>query len=156
MASTPEKNAQDIIGLQKDFSALASIVNRFDMALEKLTELQSGISQILAVQESRLSNQERISEQLKTTIEDRRKESDINFKDLSNKMERLEADIENDANKRHDSLMEQIKKNNEDPKMLVKELHTRIDKIERWYWISMGVILTVGILIDKIDFSRIF
>jgi ElaB/YqjD/DUF883 family membrane-anchored ribosome-binding protein len=69
-----------------DSSILAIIVERLDIAVEKLTEVSRSISQMLAVHENRIDTQEKVSDQLTDLIEQRRKEANEDIKELHSRI----------------------------------------------------------------------
>lgn len=69
-----------------DSSILAIIVERLDVAVEKLTEVSRSISQMLAVHENRIDTQEKVSDQLTDLIEQRRKEANEDIKELHSRI----------------------------------------------------------------------
>ena len=69
-----------------DSSILGIIVERLDVAVEKLTEVSRSISQMLAVHENRIDTQEKVSDQLTNLIEQRRKEANEDIKELHSRI----------------------------------------------------------------------
>ena len=69
-----------------DSSILGIIVERLDVAVEKLTEVSRSISQMLAVHENRIDTQEKVSDQLTDLIEQRRKEANEDIKELHSRI----------------------------------------------------------------------
>ena len=69
-----------------DSSILSIIVERLDVAVEKLTEVSRSISQMLAVHENRIDTQEKVSDQLTDLIEQRRKEANEDIKELHSRI----------------------------------------------------------------------
>ena len=60
--------------------------DRLEAAIEKLTVISSDLKSMLAVHEQRISQQEKVSENLETVVEKRREELDIKLKDVYDTM----------------------------------------------------------------------
>ena len=58
---TVSKLANDISYLQQDMAKVGTLVDRLDTTIDKLTEVSTALSQLIAVHESKLSAQEVIS-----------------------------------------------------------------------------------------------
>ena len=63
--------AKEVSALRADMAQINTLVDRLDITIEKLTEVSTNVSQLLAVQGSRLDQQERSSSQLSLLIEKR-------------------------------------------------------------------------------------
>ena len=58
------------------------VTDRIEAAIERLTSISSDLKAIIAVHEQRISNQEKIYDELHDTVEKRRTEVDIKLKDV--------------------------------------------------------------------------
>lgn len=123
------RNNKDLYGevlqLKVDMAHVNTLVDRLDIAIEKLTELSTNISQLLAVQGSRLEYQQKFLEDLAEINDRRHQEFD---RKLQEKLKELDQDIGNVKNKFNDKL----------------------SQIERWIWLVSGGAVVVAFIITKI------
>lgn len=110
--------------LEKDISQFAGLFERLDQTIEKLTDVSQTIKQLLAVHESRLNTQEKIS-------------ADI-IRDMNKEVDRLVKMIE-DVSKKQTSQFD----------IITKKL-TDFDKAK---WIIIGIVVAISIL-SKIDLHK--
>lgn len=123
------RNNKDLYGevlqLKVDMAHVNTLVDRLDLAIEKLTELSTNISQLLAVQGSRLEYQQKFLEDLAEINDRRHQEFD---RKLQEKLKELDQDIGNVKNKFNDKL----------------------SQIERWIWLVSGGAVVVAFIITKV------
>ena len=84
MAGQPnlQKIAENLSYLEKDMAKVGMLVDRLDTTIDKLTDISTNISQLLAVHETKLSAQEIISKQTTDLVEKRRVEMDEKIQTL--------------------------------------------------------------------------
>ena len=107
--SDVKKLSDTISTLQQDMAQVGTLVDRLDVTIEKLTEVSTRVSELLAVQGTRLLNQEKVSEQIQTLIETRRVETDTNIKDVYVRVERVEKDLYSEIDASQKTVLTQIK-----------------------------------------------
>ena len=74
MLNNIDNLSKEVSALRADMAQINTLVDRLDLTIEKLTEVSTNVSQLLAVQGSRLDQQERSSNQLSLLIEKRKDE----------------------------------------------------------------------------------
>ena len=127
----PNDLAKEVIILQKDVSQMAAITNRLDNAIEKIAELSTNISKLLAVQGNRLEVQEKVSERLEGILEKRNKEIEKELRALNHKIDT----VENELNEEIESSFDKISNKLDSQQQAVEK---RITKLEKWIWVVMG------------------
>lgn len=110
--------------LEKDISQFAGLFERLDQTIEKLTDVSQTIKQLLAVHESRLNTQEKVSEDI--------------IRDMNKEVDRLVKMIEDVAKKQTTQF-----------DVITKKL-TDFDKAK---WIIIGIVVAISIL-SKIDLHK--
>ena len=125
-------------------SILAIIVERLDVAVEKLTEVSRSISQMLAVHENRIDTQEKVSDQLTDLIEQRRKESNEDIKELHSRITTTTRELSD-------------KIDDTEKKVLFKlaELQARPHPLyeNKYVWMSVGGLFVILWILDHVDIS---
>jgi DNA repair exonuclease SbcCD ATPase subunit len=111
------KIKDDISELQKDVAKFGVLVDRLDIAIDKLTEFSNNVSKLIAVHETKLNFQQQGHEDVVQKIEDLKK----------------------DCTKHHDQLETSIT-------TIETRLAGRITTLEKWMWLVMGGSVVAGIV----------
>jgi hypothetical protein len=135
---------------------VGTLVDRLDVTIEKLTEVSSTVSQLLAVQGNRLEFQEKVQERLEKMVEDRRSETDKNIKDVYVRIEKVEKDLQEDMDDNYNKIAAKIEELKNEGNEQHKILNDRMTRMEKWMWMLIGGGIVVGTLFDKIDLSKFF
>lgn len=101
--------------------------DRIEAAIEKLTTISSDLKSMLAVHDQRISQQEKLSDELHDTVEKRREELDIKLKDVYDTMR-------NQDNVVLDHIESLRKESAEQHKIL----SDKINKLEKFIWLAIG------------------
>lgn len=142
--------AKDVSALRADMAQINTLVDRLDVTIEKLTEVSSNVSQLLAVQGSRLDQQERSSNQLSLLLEKRKDEFSESVEILHKRINTTEKDFKQELEKLNEKILEEMKSIREDNLEQHKALNEKISKLERWMWIVTGGAAVVGFLLSKV------
>lgn len=111
------KIKDDISELQKDVAKFGVLVDRLDIAIDKLTEFSNNVSKLIAVHETKLNFQQQGHENVVQKIEDLKK----------------------DCTKHHDQLETSIT-------TIETRLAGRITTLEKWMWLVMGGSAVAGVV----------
>ena len=154
------KLAEHVSSLQKDMAQVGVLVDRLDVTIEKLTEVSSTVSQLLAVQGSRLEFSEKVQEKLQDLVEKRRQETDDNIKAVYTRIEKVEkdlqSDMENSENKIITKIEEMQKSGSDQHEKINQSINDRINRLEKWIWTAGGVIIVLLWFINNIDVTKLF
>jgi predicted transcriptional regulator len=154
--SDVKKLSENVASLQKDMAQVGTLVERLDVTIEKLTEVSSTVSQLLAVQGNRLEFQEKIQERLEKMVEDRRSETSRSIKEVYVRIENVERGLQEDMDDGYNKIavkLEQLGKEGSDQH---KVLNDRMTRMEKWMWMLIGGGVVVGALFSNINFPAIF
>lgn len=125
--------------MASDVEQLERIVEKLDHSIDKLTEVSSNISKLLAVQEQRMNNLEKDSDRNQDDIRHLYGKLDDLSKNLCAK---IDQSMKNSA-EGHERIMTKV-----DEK--VKALDARVKVLEVWRWLVIGGALAIGYLINKL------
>ena len=121
----------DVEILKKDVSNIQGLLGKVDDAIDKIADASNGISQILAVHQSKIDGTAedigelaRASERSDELLHQRIKEKDQEHKDL--------------ANDNHEALMNFLKDHDDRSGVTLDEIYTRIRVLEQWKWVIVG------------------
>ena len=111
--------------------------NKIDDAIQRLAVVAADLSRMLAVQEQRLTQQEKASDNVMEMVEKRRVEYDEKISDVYKTMR--EED---------NTILAEIKKSREDSSSQHKKLDEKIANIEKMIWMACGGGTVIGFLIS--------
>ena len=111
--------------------------NKIDDAIAKLAIVASDLSRMIAVQELRISQHEKSSDNIGVLMEKRRDEIDKKFHDV------YETIREEDH-----AVLEEIRKSREASDKQHKSLDEKISRMEKTLWMAIGGGATIGFLIS--------
>lgn len=148
--SDVKKLSDTISTLQQDMAQVGTLVDRLDVTIEKLTEVSTRVSELLAVQGTRLENQEKVSEQIQALIEKRRIETDTNIKDVYLRVEKVEKDLYDEIEASQEKVLKEIKEMRAESTLQHNELKGKVNRLEKWMWTCIGAVVVISFAIQVI------
>jgi predicted nucleic acid-binding Zn-ribbon protein len=148
--STVKSLETELAIVKNEIGQIAHLFSKLEITLEKITNVSTNVSQILAVHERRLQENDLQFESVKNRMEisDGRVKEDI--KDLHSRVTSTSREVEEKMSKEIDKVLDAI----QDLKthMLEKDnkLEERIETLERWRWIMVGILMAAGIFLPEI------
>jgi septation ring formation regulator EzrA len=133
-----------------------TLVGRLDTTIDKLTDISSSVSNLLAVHETKLTSQEIISKQLSDLVEARRVETDDKVQLLHERISSGERELKESIDDQYDELMKEIKEMRAESTVQHNTLSDRITAMEKWMWTVIGGAAIVGGIITLVPWSTIF
>lgn len=133
-----------------EITVISTVVERLDIAVEKLTEVSHSVSQMLAVHENRIDQQEKVSDQLSELIERRREETEENIKILHKRITEGEKELRYDFDKKNEEILKEIRLMRDENSKQHTSVSERIIKLEKWIWVVSGGGFVVGFLLSQI------
>jgi uncharacterized membrane protein len=154
--STIKKLETEVNSLQRDMAQIGVLVDRLDVTIEKLTEVSTTVSRLLAVQENRLENQEKIADKLQTSFENHKSETNKTVKEIYGKIQDVEADLLKDMESNQDKVIKKIEELKTEGSTQHKEMSDRMTRLERWMWILIGGGVVLGFIVQNINLGNLF
>lgn len=153
MASDSEiqKLSENVSSLQRDMSQVGLLVDRLDVTIERLTEVSTTVSQLLAVQGNRLEFQERASNKLEEMIEKRKSDTDASIKEVVQKVEKVEEDLHDELHNNHKQVIDEIKSLKTESAKQHSDFNNRMTSLEKWMWTLVGGSVVAGFLLNNLD-----
>ena len=125
----PEKDLQEIQTkialLEKDAKAGERIHQRLETAIQKLTEVSIACKQILAQQDQKLLKAEQTDEDIFITLESRRKEWDIDLKELHSRITTNTRDLREHQIQSENNMLDELR-------AMRAQLSERVGVLEKW------------------------
>ena len=131
-----------------EMSVISTVVERLDAAVEKLTEVSSSVSQMLAVHDNRIDQQEKVSDQLSGLIEQRRIETEENIRILHKRITDTDKEIRIDSDRKVEEIIKEIREMRQENQSQHTVVSDRINRLEKWIWIVSGGGMVVGFLLS--------
>ena len=143
-------------------------ISRFDSIIEKLADVSSSLREMMAVHANRIEQQERAEVRLDVKLNKeigvmderlKKNETEVDKKltHISDGMDELKATLAthntsvlNEIKEVEDNLDVRFEKWKEARKEESSKLSARLDTINKYIWIAMGVALAIGVGIDKL------
>ena len=136
--------------VKNEIGQIGHLFSKLEITLEKITNVSTNVSQILAVHERRLHETDLQFESVKNRMEigDARVKEDI--KDLHSRVTSTSREVEEKMSREIEKVLHAI----QDLKthMLEKDnkLEERIETLERWRWIMVGILIAAGVFLPEI------
>lgn len=111
-----------------------SKLDRIESAIIRLTEISSDLKSMIAVNDTRISQQEKISQELHLVLETRRVESDAKLKDVYDTIRATDAKISQEDSK----ILAEIKAIREEHNTHYNCLNEKITSIQKYVWLAIG------------------
>lgn len=151
-----KKLESDVNSLQRDMAQIGVLVDRLDVTIEKLTEVSTTVARLLAVQENRLENQEKIADKVQTSLESHKAETNKMVKDLYEKIHDVEEDLLKDMDSNQDKVIKKIEELKSEGSIQHQEMSDRISRLERWMWILIGGGIVLGVIAQNMNLGNLF
>lgn len=155
MATQPsiDRLAQDVSYLQTDMAKIGMLVDRLDLTIDKLAEVSTSLSHLLAVHESKITAQDTLVKNTSDLVEKRRVEMEDNVKLLHARISSGERELEAKLDDQYDDIMEELKEMRAESNKQHETLNNRITILEKWMWVAIGALAVINFLGGNIDFS---
>jgi len=141
--------------LKRDFEQLASITEKLDVAIDKLSSVASSLDRMIAVHENRLEYHDQIDKELFTLIEERRKEAKEQYEALHTRMGKMRDEFDSDLADAMREIMHEIKDLKRKDAMFHIEMSDRLTRLEKWRWVITGGAIAAGFMFAKMDIINI-
>lgn len=156
MVAQSKSLAEDISYLKQDMAKVGLLVDRLDVTIDKLTEVSTNISQLLAVHETKITSQEVLIKQTTDLMEKRRQETEDKLQLIHGRISSGEKELESKIDSQYDEIMKELKDMRKESSEQHSTLSSRITLLEKLVWIAVGAAAILGALISHVDFSAIF
>jgi len=143
--------ADDVSYLQQDMAKIGTLVDRLDITIDKLAEVSTSLSQLLAVHETKISAQDAIVKNVSDLVEKRREEMEQNVKLLHARISSGEKEMEDKLDDRAESILEELKEMRAESAKQHEALNNRITVLEKWMWVVVGALAVLNFLGGNID-----
>ena len=151
MAPTQSKIDRELATIKADVAAMGHLFEKLDDAIEKIGDASANISSILAVHEQRIDQTEQL-------VTERRRESIEAVKEVHSRIstasrERMEEhkQVQAEMKVSEEKILAAINELRKEINKEQQHLEDRINKLEQWRWILMGVLVGLSIVIPNMS-----
>lgn len=143
---------KQIVGLEKDVDVAAKVADRFEVSLEKMSEVTTSIRELLAVHDSQIRRQHETDMELYRTVDEHKKDNLNQHKDIIDLIDKGMKAVAEKIEKAEEDISEKI-----DGCVGVSADHDRrIRGLERITFIGLGLAMLGGIIVDKVPWDKLF
>lgn len=132
----------DVEILKRDMHQLNGLFSRLDVTIEKLGEVSTNLTKMIAVHENRLEQHEDTEKKnqdmiqlLFAKVEERRRDTETSKEDFRKEITKL-----------HDDILREIKELKQNQNEYYEKSGRRISALEKWKWMIMGAGVLLGSL----------
>lgn len=124
-------NRTSIEVLKTELQQSNLVHKRLDTAIDKLTNISSGIKSMLAVHEEKLNQAEKLDEIIFSKLKDRQEDTEQRYNQLKENIDLTEKRIMNEIRSIKNSLGE------------------RVNILEKWKWLIIGGSIVIGFILAR-------
>ena len=145
-----EQYKTDIAILKNDLRQQVEVAEKIHTTLEKLGEISTNISRILAVHEEKINNQGVADKEIIALVETRREQYATDNKDLQLKISLLEKTFIDLVKRECEKIIDAMENDRKYTVEETKRLEKRINDLENWRWFIMGGSVIMGAFVRDI------
>ena len=142
MADDLNKIQTKIALLEKDAKTGEQIHQRLEVAIGKLSDCAISLKAMLATQEQKLSKAEQTDEDIFITLESRRKEWDIDLKELHSRITTNTRDLREHQIQSENNMLSELR-------AMRAQLSERVGVLEKWRWLIIGGAIIIGLMMSN-------
>jgi chromosome segregation ATPase len=157
--AAPTVNAKlldEVSNLKSDMAKVGALVDRLDITIDKLTEVSTSVSQLLAVHETKITSQDIVLKQTVDLVEKRRVETEEKLQNIHDRISENETKFVEKLDKQHKEILEELRRMQDSSSQQHKAIGARMSKVEKWMWLLIGGAGVVGFLLDKVELAKFF
>ena len=124
-------NRTSIEVLKSELQQSNMVHKRLDTAIDKLTNISSGIKSMLAVQEEKLNQAEKLDEIIFSKLKDRQEDTEARYRQLKDNIDMTEKRIMNEIRGIKNSLGE------------------KVNMLEKWKYLIIGGSIVIGFILAR-------
>jgi len=124
-------NRTSIEVLKSELQQSNMVHKRLDTAIDKLTNISSGIKSMLAVHEEKLNQAEKLDEIIFSKLKDRQEDTEARYRQLKDNIDMTEKRIMNEIRGIKNSLGE------------------KVNMLEKWKYLIIGGSIVVGFILAR-------
>lgn len=150
MALDSKDTRVDIELLKKDINMITTFCDRLNTTIDKMQEIASNLTHMVALQQQKLDIQERTTKEIESTIEMRRIEHNNEIKELHSRITTVNRELTEKIEETELKILTELHNIRTDLKKDDDTLGKRLFNIETWKWMVMGGLFVLGWIASNI------
>jgi ferritin-like metal-binding protein YciE len=148
----------DIELLKKDVVTMSALLGKFDTTMDKMQEIASSLSRMVVLQEQRLDNQEKSTNEMQSVLEMRRMETNNNIKDIYNRINTVNKELTDKIEDSEKSILAELQKLREEIQKEDSGISRRLGQIEMWKYGIAAIVSFLLFLIanNAVNITKLF
>ena len=148
----------DIELLKKDVITMSALLEKFDTTIDKMQEIASSLSRMVSLQEQRIENQEKATNDMQSVLEMRRIETNNNIKDIYNRINTVNKELTDKIEDTEKTILLELKKLRDEIHKEDSGISKRLGQIEMWkYGIAAIVSFLLFLIVNNgINITKLF
>jgi len=148
----------DIELLKKDVVTMSALLGKFDATMDKMQEIASSLSRMVVLQEQRLDNQEKSTNEMQSVLEMRRIETNNNIKDIYNRINTVNKELTDKIEDSEKSILAELKKLRDEIQKEDTGISKRLGQIEMWKYGIAAIVSFLLFLIanNAVNITKLF
>ena len=136
------KLTTEIALLKKGAKTSERIHQRLEVAIDKLTDITISLKSMLVQQETKLQRAEQTDEDIFITLESRRKEWDVDLKELHSRITTNTRELREHQIQSENNMLSELR-------AMRAQLSERVGVLEKWKWIIIGGSIIIGLMMSN-------
>jgi uncharacterized phage infection (PIP) family protein YhgE len=149
--ATDQNLVKEIYEVKTSVAQLDTIVDRLDKTIVELASVSKNISQLIAVQDNRLTTQEKFTTHLLSMVETEKINTANSDRQLEQTIRQLEHDIDEDLDQLKQSILSEIKSMKTEAANSHNDLLKKVTQLEKLVWIATGGGMVIAFIISKMS-----
>ena len=130
----------DIEHVKNEIDNIQKLISKLDITIDKMSDIATDISKLLAVQEVRMTAVEKSTTDNSIRLSRSIEKSSVDFREVYEKLQIIESRIdEKIENRRHSNAI------------VIKELEKKVLQNEKFLWVFSGAAVVIGFLVSKLS-----
>jgi chromosome segregation ATPase len=155
--SDQEQLAKDVSEIKSELAQFSVLVERIDTASGKLSDVSSDITRLIAILETRLNQQEKVTDELTRNLEQRRAERESSDKEIKDEIYKLRTDLNSKISGTKNDIEHGYEVELLKMEAKLSSMNEKLSALEKWKWIISGGIAVVAFIVGKFtSFVKIF
>lgn len=146
----------DIELLKKDVNIMTSLCEKFDKTIDKMQEIASSLSRMVALHEQRIESQEKASQEVQSVLEMRRIEHNNDTKELHSRITTVNRELSDKIDETEKNILSELHSLREELKNEKTSFGSRLNQVEAWKYTIVGALMIVTWLLAKADTGAVF
>ena len=132
----------DIALIKKDLKNIGNLCEKFDITIDKMQEVASDIAKVVYLQEQKLTQQEKINNEVDSKLNELQKDHTKDIEDLNRKITAVNIELTNKIDQSQSKIVAELLTGRQQLRDEINNINTNLNKkigeIDVWRYMVMG------------------